>query len=67
MSTIRKLLQVAEFSLKEAEAKTKRHGTAHIDNEIRISEAASLLVIARSLDHIITHGFGPAPYSSDSR
>ena len=58
MATIFQLLVIAETHLKRARGPEFLHIQAR-ENEIAISQAASLLSIARSLNHIIDHGIGP--------
>ena len=61
MATIQRLLVIAETHLNRARDPEFLNTTHTIEDEIAISEAASLLAIARSLNHIIDHGVGPAP------
>ena len=61
MATIKQLMIIAEIQLNEASSKVREHSLYYIENEVAISQAASLLAIARSLNHIIDHGVGPAP------
>jgi len=61
MATIQRLLVMAEFHLTRSRDKTFSNVTSTIEKEAVISQAASLLAIARSLNHIIDHGIGPGP------
>ncbi len=68
MATIAQLLIVAEFYLNQVRGtgnSLKRIDS--VENEIAVSRAASLLAIARSLNHIVDHGIGsgPLPMLSD--
>ena len=63
MATIQKLLVIAETHLTRARGPefSFPNTASTIENEIALSQAASLLAIARSLNHIIDHGIGPGP------
>ena len=59
MATIQALLNQSEVSLKVADAANE--GDLFFERYIQLSEAASLLAIARCLNHIVDHGVSPAP------
>ncbi len=62
MATIQALLNQSEVSLKVADAANE--GDLFFEKYIQLSEAASLLAIARCLNHIVDHGIPihtPAP------
>ncbi len=61
MATIAQLLIIAEQQLNEANSKVRIHNLYTIEEELATSQAASLLAIARSLNHIVDYGIGPAP------
>lgn len=62
MATIAGLLQISETKLAKAISKIESGSVnGRFDEEIQISQTASLLAIARCLNHIIDHGIGPAP------
>ena len=62
MTTIDLLLKTSEANLAVAEEAEETQSTDLFFNRyIELSKTASLLAIARCLNHIIDHGVGPTP------